>query len=148
MRTLLTVLAVGLLATSAFADTKNLGPGDTSTQTVNSAAGNVPTSATDGLSLRGVCGLRATVSAESGQTLSGAGTIKFWYYDTTLATPRWMLNQDLSVNVTSTKRDAVLQDYSVLVGYGRVYLEAVSVTASGGTTLVVRLETVACRSGQ
>ena len=115
-----------------------VGPSGASTQTINSAAGNVPVSASDGVSLQGVGGYRAILSAASGQTLSGAGTIRLWYYDATLA--RWMRSQDLSYTVSdSGVRDIVFQDVEVLVPQGRVYAEAVSVTASGGAlTLTVQ----------
>ena len=112
-----------------------VGPSAATTQTANSAAGNEPALAADGLNIQGLSACRVVLSAASGQTLSGAGTLRFWYYDTSLA--RWILNQDVTIPVTtSSRRDMVSQDYQILISAGRVYVEADTVTSSSGALTV------------
>lgn len=138
-------LLLCLASGTAMADAKDVGPDSDTTQSANHATANEPFVATDGLSILNMCGLRVIVSAASGQTLSGAGTLRFWYYDTTLSSPRWMLNQNVSLPVTqSSRRDAVFEDLPIYNGFGRVYVEAESVTVSSGV-LTVRLETAPCK---
>jgi hypothetical protein len=124
---------------------KAIGPAGASTQTANSAAGNIPTAATDGVSLDGQCRVLITVSAASGQTLSGGGTLVFWYYDATLA--RWAVNVE-GTNPPMTSASGS-RDSTVFVRRtfpaGRFYVEADTVTSSGGA-LTVRVRTVSCAS--
>jgi hypothetical protein len=135
----LALIALALAPALAFAQLSAIkvamGPAAAATQTANHASANVPTAAGDGVPLSGISGCRFVLSAASGQTLSGAGTLRFWYYDSVLA--RWMRNQDVTVSVsTSAVRDMVTQDYAVLVSSGRLYVEAVSVTSSSGALTV------------
>lgn len=131
-----------LFAGAAFAEVKNVGPAGATTQTANHASANIPSAATDGLPLLNQCGVTVILAAASGQTLSGAGTLVFWYYDTGLA--RWIPNAEANYTVTTSgRRDIVLKSRPVKVGYGRVYVEALSVTSSSGA-LTIRLVTGAC----
>ncbi len=115
-----------------------VGPAGAGTQTAASAAGNIPTAATDGVSLEGVSGVRVILSAAAAQTLSGAGTVRLWLYDSTLA--RWVRGRiDYSVDI-GTVRDIVFPDEVVRVPRGRIYAEAISVTVSGGA-LTVTIQT-------
>lgn len=110
-------------------------------QTAN-AINNNPTLVTQGISLAGAKGLRVIVSADATRTLSGAGTLRFHYWDTALA--RWVYNPELDVDMAfiaaATFRDVVLADRAVYVPAGRVFVECVSVTVSAGA-LTVLLET-------
>jgi len=60
-----------------------VGPGGATTQTYNSAAGNIPTAATDGVSLAGVRGARLIVKANGASTITPAvGQAVWWQYST------------------------------------------------------------------
>lgn len=115
-----------------------VGPNGLFEQVIGSAAGNVPVAATDGMDLTDLRGLRVILSAGVGETLSGAGTLRFW--QNSASRGRWVRSQDVKLAVTdSGVRDIIYPDMEVLVPEGRVYVEAVSVTATG-TALVVTLE--------
>jgi hypothetical protein len=138
------ILAVVLVATSAVAQsvtvaTKAVGPSAAATQTANSAAGNVPV-LTDGIKLGNQTGVNVILSAAAGQTLSGAGTLRFWLCDDTLA--RCVTNAELDITVsTSARRDLLWSREIITAGQGqRLYVEAVSVTSSSGA-LTVTLQT-------
>lgn len=114
-----------------------VGPAAASTQTVNHATANQPSAAGDGANIAGLSSCTVVVSAASGQTLSGAGTVRLWYYNSTIA--RWAENMDVySTQGVSSQRDSLTQAFNVGVKTGRLYAEARSVTASGGA-LTVRL---------
>lgn len=122
------------------AATLAVGPSGATTQTANSAAGNVPV-LTDGISIANQNRLRIILSAASGQTLSGAGTLRLWLCDAVLA--RCVRNQNVILAVTeSVKRDALFEDLDIGIGADgqRAYVEAVSVTSSSGA-LTVTLQT-------
>lgn len=113
------------------------------TQTANSASGNEPTAATPGVDLVNVCSLRVVVSAASGQTLSGAGTLKFWLYSQSLG--RYVVNRVVTRSVTTSgERDHLIDDLWVGVHSGKVYVEAESVTVSSGAVSVY-VETIGCK---
>lgn len=99
-----------------------------------------PTSATEGMSLAGVPGFRLTICAASGQTLSGAGTMKAWVYHPDEAA--WARNADLDQTVTvSGKRCQVFPDFLTGVpNNNRVLFAASSVTVSGGSGLDVLVD--------
>jgi len=106
--------------------------------TANSTA-NVPSAITDGISLIGVTGIRTTVSAANGQTLSGAGTVVYWCWSDVLA--RWAESAEVSYTQdVSGRRDASFPNEEIRVSQGRIFVEARSVTVSAGA-LVVTLET-------
>lgn len=134
-------VAVGMLPESISGGALSqsaVGPAAATTQTANSAAGNIPTAAGDGVPLEGVTGVRVILSAAAGQTLSGAGTVRLWLYDSSLA--RWVRGRiDYAVDLGSV-RDLVFPDEVVRVPRGRIYAEAISVTVSGGA-LTVTIQT-------
>lgn len=143
-------LVLAFVASVCFAQnitvaTKAVGPAGAATQTANHASANIPTAVTDGVSIAGQTGARVILSAEPGRTLSGAGTLKVWLYDGTFgdAGQGWYLNQNVSFSVTGTSRQLVFEDLQILAGgHGqRMYVEAVSVTVSGGTTVSVLIQT-------
>lgn len=140
---LLPALATGQTAPVDMA----VGPAGASTQTANSAAGNIPTAATDGVALKNQCRALVTVSAASGQTLSGGGTLVFWYYDANLA--RWAVNIE-GTNPPMTAASGV-RDITIAVrrtfpsSVARMYVEADTVTSSSGA-LTVRIRTMACET--
>lgn len=96
--------------------------------------------ATAGANLAGVTGWRAVVSAADGQTLSGAGSLRLWYYSLSLA--RWVRSQDLLWTVSDTgQRDFLVPDQLVTVpAAGRMFIDPVSVTVSSGA-LTCTIET-------
>lgn len=94
----------------------------------NSTA-NIPSLATDGVSLAGGKGVRAVVSAPSGATIS-TGTLVWWLYDD--ATGRWAESSAQPAVVTG-RRDMAVPDEFVLVGRGRAFLEVRSATHSAGS---------------
>lgn len=109
----------------------------TSTQLLTAAA---PTLVTEGLSLDSIDGFRVILSAPSGQTLAGAGTLKAYYWDTTYE--EWVRNPDLDIEVTSSHasvRRVVFADQAVFAPVGRLYYAASAVTVSSGTTVDIRI---------
>lgn len=98
------------------------------TQTVNEAT-NIPSAATDGISLDGVSGGRVYLEADSGQTITG-GTIRYWLYN--LATGLWGLT-GFEIAVPTGRRVVVLPDAQFSVPRGRWFPECNLVTASAGS---------------
>lgn len=117
-----------------------VGPAGATTQAYNSAAGNIPTAATDGLSLVGVRGVRAQVISAAATTIS-AGELHWWQYDTVLGL--WGETAFTQVYALATaNRIWFPGDYENWVPEGRVYPEWRSGTNSGGSgAFTVRLFT-------
>lgn len=150
MTKIVLLLAV-LVGSAALADAKFVSPTCSKDATQNAAsactqtagATNKPTSATPGIDLANACAVRVTVSAASGQTLSGAGTIRF--HLRTVSLGRYAENRVVTRSVTTSgSRDHLIDDLWVGVGYGKIYVEADSVTVSSGAVSVL-VETVACK---
>lgn len=95
-----------------------------------------PTTNSEGMQLGNVSGYRISICADSGQTLSGAGTIDiYWYsYDAAL----WMRNRDLALNVTASGvRCQVFADNRVAAKLGgRLLPAANAVTVSAGSVTI------------
>lgn len=89
----------------------------------------------EGMDLRGVRGYRLMIEADSGQTLSGAGNLRAWYYD--FAVGAWNRSPalDMAVTLTATRRQGYA-DVATLVRSGCVLYAADGVTVSGGTVTV------------
>jgi hypothetical protein len=122
-----------LLAAPAFA--QRVAVSVTETQDLTRAA---PTTAAEGQALSAAKGLRVTVCAAAGQTLSGAGTLRAWYYGAV-----WGRNSALDQAVPAAAagvRCWTFPDLQVHVRAGRVLFAADSVTVSGGTTVTVRYD--------
>lgn len=109
--------------------------GSSAAQLEASAAGNVPTLASQGVSLGGGRGVRAVVVAASGQTIT-SGTGVWWLYDDLSGV--WAESAiQIDLSRTTARRAVALPDEFVTVGRGRAYLECRSVVTSGagGTTV-------------
>jgi hypothetical protein len=95
--------------------------------------------------LHGVKSIRVMVYAQAAATLSGAGTLRAWYYSSALAFWQRTPDLDLPVTVTAaTSRGQVWQDIELLVDFGagdRALWACDAVTASAGTQATVRAET-------
>ena len=92
----------------------------------------------EGMDLRYVRGYRVSVAAESGQTLSGTGTLRAYHYDFTLGS--WARTPALDVTLsTSGVRTIWLPDAATLVRSGSVLDAADTVGVSGGTTVTLRI---------
>lgn len=121
-----------------------VGPAGATTQGYNAAAfgANKPTAATDGLSLTGAKGARATVDTNNGGATIATGYLQWWFYDPDAG--GWAVGpmQDtLPVTTGSTIARVTTLDQIITVGYGRVYVELVALTTSGGAGAAnVRLE--------
>jgi hypothetical protein len=106
--------------------------------------GSAPTLGTDGVSLAGATHYQVTVSAASGQTLSGAGTLTCYYYGAVdgSGTRRWFpCDSTLNVAVNkSGQRDMTSLQFPVGIPSGRLMYVTSGVTVSGGTTVVVTIE--------
>lgn len=92
-----------------------------------------PTAITDGMDITGCTGFRIIISAASGQTLSGAGSVRIFLWSISLA--RWVHNSTLDYDLSFTAalwRDDVTTDFPCCVGFGRVFPQAVAPTSSGG----------------
>lgn len=109
----------------------------TETQILTRAA---PTLSTEGAGLTEARGLRVSVCAATGQTLSGAGTLKAWYLN---PSGLWNRNSALDLSIPATAsgiRCWAFPDMAVLVRTGRALFATDSVTVSGGTTVIVRID--------
>jgi hypothetical protein len=138
-----------LLPTLALGAARAVGPAGATTQTANSAAGNIPTAAGDGVSLKGQCLVSVQICAASGQTLSGGGTAVFWWLNETAVAPAtapvWStLVEGTNPALTSASglRCVIIATREV-APFGRLYVEADTVTASGGS-LTVNMQTTSC----
>lgn len=122
-----------------------IGPAGATTQAYNSAAGNIPTAATDGLSLVGVTGVRANVISAVGSTMTvGVGLLVWWQYDT--VTGLWgetdMTDVPLGGASATARRIWIPNDKQIWVPEGRIYPELRSATNSAGSgSFTVRLYT-------
>lgn len=99
-----------------------------------------PSAATDGIPLTGLKSVQITVSADSGQTLSGAGTIRVYLYDSTLG--RWARCPELDMSVsTASVRDLAFAALSMdgERSGARAAFVPNSVTVSSGTTVRVHV---------
>lgn len=124
---------------TATASTTTIGPGGAATQTQASAAGNIPTAATDGVEIpAGIVGAYADIEAPAGQTLSAVTEgLVWWRYSA--AAGRWRETTLQEVIVTG-RRDAGGLEQSVKGKAGdRLYVEARNVSTSGAGALTVRL---------
>lgn len=101
-------------------------------QVVNSLV-NFPTLVTQGLDVTRCKGVRVALSADAGQTITG-GTIVFWAYDNTLA--RWCEVSSMSDAINplggTARRDYMSAEFPIFIGWGRIFVEARSVTVSAG----------------
>lgn len=93
---------------------------------------NVPTLATQGVSIDGVSGGRVYVEADATRTVTG-GTVRYWIYN--LATGLWALS-GFEIAVPTGHRTVVLPDATFSVPRGRWYAEANGVTVSAGSVTV------------
>lgn len=105
------------------------------TGTAVSSGGNAsaPSAVTDGVDVTSSSAFRVLVSAASGQTLSGAGTLRIWLYSKSLA--RWCYNPQLDWAASfssGTWRDVATPDFSVAMGFSRVYAQLIGFTSSSG----------------
>jgi hypothetical protein len=98
-----------------------------------------PTTATQGLALKDLVGLTVVVSADSGATLSGAGTLRCYVYDADIA--RWTRCPAADLSVTaSAVRDQMFSSFQVLAPRAdRIEWAADTVTLSGGGVTVHHL---------
>jgi len=115
-----------------------------STQTAADATPTLPTSSdaaissTTSLNLWNVMGYRVVVCAESGQTLSGSGTLDAYVWDHSLGL--WIPNNDLNLTVDeAVARCQAFPDGETRARVGRVMYIANNVTVSGGTNVVVSI---------
>lgn len=96
--------------------------------------GSAPTAAGDGLGLDALEGFHVTVSAPSGQTISG-GTLLCYYFEVALS--RWArCSSAFDLTPQTGQRDWTSPDVEVLVGGGRVKFIPSSITLSGAGTSV------------
>ena len=119
-----------------------VGPSGATTQTRNSAAGNVPALITDGVDVSGCRGFRVTLaSINAASTLSGAGTVRIWRASTRnpIGSGWFRTSIDFDADVSGVQY-LQFPDQVLAVPEGRVYAEAVSVTNSAGD-LYVAIET-------
>lgn len=110
------------------------GPAGATTQTYNSAAGNIPTAATDGISLAGLRGVRAIVKASGANTITvGVGGIAWWQFST--ADNAWGETDMFDVPLANgvARNIWVPNDKEIWVPEGRIYAEVRSMTNSGGS---------------
>lgn len=96
------------------------------------------TTATQGMSLLQLKAFRLSICAASGQTLSGAGTMSAYVYQS--GEGRWLPDPGLNQTVTATTRCQAFPDFQVGGSFDRVQFVATGVTVSGGLTLDVLLD--------
>lgn len=91
-----------------------------------------------GLSLAGLQQYYVCVQANSGQTLSGAGTLKAYFWDPDLSEWAHEKDGDLAITVAAAAdREQCFPARPVVGGYGCAYYVPDAVTVSGGTTVLV-----------
>ena len=110
------------------------------------AAGRAaPTDAGDGVALSGVSSITVYVEAESGQTLSGGGTLTAYNYDSVIGAWVPCPESDLTIPASASgKRRISFGDRAIGSPRGRILYGASSVTISGGTNVTVY---VICSAG-
>ena len=92
-----------------------------------------PSTSSDGMDLTDCTGFRVIISADSGQTLSGIGTVRIWLWSNFMN--RWVHDSQLDYTLSfasATWRDDVSPDFVCTVGFGRVFPQVVGVTSSSG----------------
>ncbi len=94
---------------------------------------------TDGALVGDMRSFRITVCAESGQTLSGGGSIEIGYRVPALGVYAENKGLKLFMSVSGARCES-FPDFIVGPERGRVYPRASSVTVSGGTTLTIYVE--------
>lgn len=102
-----------------------------------SGAGGAPKTFATGLNLSGCKSIYVCVSAPSGQTLSGGGSLDAYYFDPELS--EWAREKDGDWSITvaaGTEREQCFSIREIFgTGYGCGYWRPNGVTGSGGTTL-------------
>jgi hypothetical protein len=99
-----------------------------------------PSAATDGIPLTGLKAVQVIVSANATRTLSGAGNLRVYIYDPTVA--RWVRVPALDLAVsTSGVRDLAFEAFAVSGERSGARLAVIpdSVTVSAGTDVRVHL---------
>lgn len=96
-----------------------------------------------GMSLTGVYGARVSLCPAAGQTLTGAGALRAYYWHNSAGT--WMRNPDLDLSVGSATTTAnpcrVWPDWTTSVrGGGFILYASDGIGVSGGTAVVVRVD--------
>jgi hypothetical protein len=110
-------------------------------QVCTTATEAAPSAATDGCLITDLDGLTIHVEADSGQTLSGAGTLKAWLYNDNSGV--WSRAPDLDKTTgTSGVRSLSFLGDAVVSARGRIAYEVSGVTASSGSRTVYYLATV------
>ncbi len=96
-----------------------------------------PTLATEGQALKDFTALTVVLEAESGQTLSGAGSLHAYFYDIDVGA--WVRMPDLDLLVTASGVRRVAYSAFQVIGprNSRIMFACNAVTASGGTTATV-----------
>lgn len=100
-----------------------------------------PSVVTEGFGIANAKGLRVTVAAAAGQTLSGTGSLLCWMWHATLGA--WVRNKDLDLNVAiSGKRGQTFADLQPLLPMNgtRVCYACSSVAVGGGATVTVYVD--------
>lgn len=134
MKRMICLLTI-LCTTLAAADTVSSYRYSTENQILSRAA---PTLVTEGMSLQNIAGYQITITAPSGQTITG-GTLECYYMST--YTFRWArCSSSMDLTPRTGGRDWTSPNVEVAVGLGRVLYAAASITLSGGTTVDVSIE--------
>jgi hypothetical protein len=101
--------------------------------------GSAPSGATDGQPLRDLAAVTVIVAADSGQTLSGAGTLQCYVYDAVTALWSRMPGADLSVGTASVRSLAFPALEVIGPRASRIKWVPASVTISSGSVTVHQL---------
>lgn len=148
MRTLPLFVVLALLGSSPVHAQSNSPHYRVKTFTQN-LTGSAPTLASDGVDLDGAAGWSVTVSAPSGQTISGGSLLCYFYAPVSstgnegaAVTRRWTpCKSDLNVTPSTGVRDPPSLNFKSYVGGGRLKYIPSSITLSGaGTTVDVTIE--------
>lgn len=106
-----------------------------------------PASATDGMDLNNVYGLRVTVCAPASETLTG-GSLRVWLYDYNLGLWTKDTTLDMTVAASTPARCLTFPDQFTTVPYGRVLVAADSVTVSSGSAVTVQIQAYLFRNAR
>lgn len=108
-----------------------------SVKSVQTTSDSAPSAGTDGMSLQSVAGFKVTLEADSGQTLSGAGTLTCFTWDDLIAGWARYSDGDITVPaaVASNRRYGAVP-FQVLAPRGRIAFITSGITVSGGSLTI------------
>ncbi len=116
-----------------------VGPAGATLQTSGSSVANIPSAATDGVSLAGVTAVRVSAWATTmGGTISAVvNGVRLWRHEANAAPAAWLKTSTIYVPEIGARGWSGPDELIAVQGGGRLYAEADNVTATGGPTVQI-----------